>query len=146
MLYYRLQFCYEVNVRNLNLANPNVQRILHNPAFNRHIPQRAPYRMKEPVDLFADILIYFDDTVLKEFEQQHALPHGGDGKLDRVRETRNHTFIAHGMKPVTKEDADVCLKLGEEILPLIPGSADVQKAYPFTEEKMKSLVSLLVQV
>jgi hypothetical protein len=140
MLYYRLQACYGVNIRNLNQANPNVQSISHNKTFNGHIVDNRINASS--MGLFVNILISLKDTVLEKFERQHD--HRGDGKLNRVRETRNHTFIAHGMKPVTKEDAVVCVKLAEEILPLIPGSADVRKDYPFTEENMKGLVSLLV--
>ncbi|MDO4786437.1 MAG: hypothetical protein Q4A13_05790, partial [Fretibacterium sp.] len=32
-----------------------------------------------------------------------------------------HTIVAHGMLPVVREDAEICLDIGEELIELLPG-------------------------
>ena len=82
----------------------------------------------------------FGDTEIKTFEKKFK------GKLESLRLTRNKTIVAHGMLPVDKEVAAMCLQIGERLVDLIPEGRTVYERYPFTRENMKELVGLLKRV
>ena len=82
----------------------------------------------------------FGDTEIKAFEKTFR------NELESLRLTRNKTIVAHGMLPVAKEDAAICLQIGERLVDLIPEGRTVYERYPFTRENVKELVGLLKRV
>jgi hypothetical protein len=146
MLYYRLETLYGVNVRHVEKSKnkDNVQKLKNNGGFCNHIPTKGSFK-KTNLELFADILVFLGDKTLEESEKRYKW-RNIDGAMEQVREARNHTYIAHGMKPARKEDAQTCLDLAKEILPLISNGAGIQENYPFTEKNMYRLIDLLIRV
>ena len=113
----------------------------------------------------------FHDDELNRFEHRfnnvercvYIDPHDGEekemGVLKRLRLARNYSIVAHGMAPVQEEEAKMCLKIGKEIIklipevpespgdvPRIPGGQEVYDAYPFTLEKLRTLADMLKRV
>ena len=98
-------------------------------------------RFKENLSVFSGVLSnVFGDTEIKTFEKKFK------GKLESLRLTRNKTIVAHGMLPVDKEVAAMCLQIGERLVDLIPEGRTVYERYPFTRENVKELVGLLKRV
>ena len=59
-------------------------------------------------------------------------------------EGRDKTIVAHGMEPVSKEDARKCIPAAERVLTvLIPETLDKMKEYPFRKEYLTGFLSLL---
>jgi hypothetical protein len=62
-----------------------------------------------------------------------------------IMNRRNNSIIAHGMSPISKEDVVNCMPCAELFLTeLVPISKQKINDYPFTEEKIKSLVDILL--
>lgn len=79
----------------------------------------------------------FNDLELKSFENRHQ------SQLEHLRDSRNQTIVAHGMLPVSKNTADMCITLAKEIVALIPGGALVCANYPFKLEDMREVLNFL---
>lgn len=82
----------------------------------------------------------FNDAELKNFEKRYKK------QLDFLRESRNHTIVAHGMLPVSKNAADICVDIAEEIIKLIPDGRQVCESYPFKLEDMREVLNLLKHI
>lgn len=80
---------------------------------------------------------FFGDRELAEFENVYR------AKLERLQKARNQTIVAHGMLPVSKDAADMCMTLGKEIIKLIPGGHEVYDIYPFKRENIQEVLNLL---
>ena len=99
------------------------------------------YFREENLSVFSRILSnVFNDAEIRDFERDF-----GDD-LESLRLTRNKTIVAHGMLPVDKEVAAMCLQIGERLDDLIPGGRQVYEQYPFTREYVGNLVDLLKRV
>jgi hypothetical protein len=58
---------------------------------------------------------------------------------------RNNSVIAHGMDSVSRDDVEDCMSLARRILTeLVPASEKMIEDYPFTSEKIKELVDILL--
>ena len=98
-------------------------------------------RFKENLSVFSSVLSnVFGDTEIKAFEKTFK------NELESLRLTRNKTIVAHGMLPVDKKDAEMCLQIGERLVDLIPEGKPVYERYPFTRENVIELVDLLKRV
>jgi hypothetical protein len=62
-----------------------------------------------------------------------------------LMDKRNNSIIAHGMKPVSRTDVEVCFNLAKQFLTgLVPNSIETIRNYPFTKEKIQELVEILL--
>ena len=96
---------------------------------------------KESMGVFSNILIdIFDDIDLQSFEEKF------EKNLDHLRYARNKSIAGHGMRPVDPQDAVMCVKIGKELIHLIPGGKPVYEQYPFTPENAVKLAGLLKKV
>lgn len=67
-----------------------------------------------------------------------------DEEIKKLIEKRNQTIVAHGMRPVSEQDAQKCLEIAKDFLQgLIPDCEKRMQEYPFTKERLQKLVSLL---
>ena len=139
VLYYRLSK-YGIDKRNLDKSRPESLRTLQAKA-DADAVDWGKKRFKENLSVFSGVLSnVFGDTEIKTFEKKFK------GKLESLRLTRNKTIVAHGMLPVDKEVAAMCLQIGERLVDLIPEGRTVYERYPFTRENVKELVGLLKRV
>jgi hypothetical protein len=68
-----------------------------------------------------------------------------DGAVIKFTKIRDKTLVAHGMQLVDRETAENCIPLAEKMLvTLVPDSKNIVKNYPFTAEKIKELVDILL--
>jgi len=66
--------------------------------------------------------------------------------LEELRKKRNSSIVAHGMKPVTEEDAINSLEAARLLLTkLLPDESENLDKYPLTEENIAYLVNLLAE-
>lgn len=89
---------------------------------------------------------HFKDVRKCEYIDPHDRQEKRIGIIECLRLVRNNSIVAHGMAPVQKEEAEMCMEIGKEIIKLIPGGQDVYDEYPFTLENMRALVDLLKKV
>lgn len=127
-------------VRKLNTQSDVVQRLMSkdNKYKKKMIFENGKKRfegnIKDLVDLLTKELC---DVEADAFERQYH------DSLEKLRIRRNHTIVAHGMKPVSQDDAEICMELGEHLIDLIPGGRKAYEEYPFTQENMKTLFDML---
>ena len=139
ILYYRLSK-YGINKRNLGKSRPESLRTLQAKA-DADAVDWGKKRFKENLSVFSSVLSnVFGDTEIKAFEKTFK------NELESLRLTRNKTIVAHGMLPVDKKDAEMCLQIGERLVDLIPEGKPVYERYPFTRENVIELVDLLKRV
>jgi len=153
MLYFRLN-SYGIDIRTSMCSDPknpqksaNYDKLAKSDKVNITNKIEKPW-FKKPWTLKEDNIIgyeriltaFFDDGILKKSVAKD------EKRLRNLKDSRNHIFIAHGMSPVKKEDAEACLNLGKDLLPLISGSNEIHDTYPFTKEKLKTIVDLLIDV
>ena len=56
---------------------------------------------------------------------------------------RNESIVAHGMRPVSKENADDCLPIAEAmLLALVPDAEQRIREYPFKKELIERWMTL----
>ena len=145
MMNYRLLKYYHIDRRNINRKfsgddererTDNI-RALSNSKYKDKVDWNNGW-LRNDIGALSSILTgFFEDTYLNDFE------HRFQGKLERLRNTRNQTIVAHGMLPVSKKDADDCISLAEEVIKLIPGGSKVSESYPFKLEDMREVLNLL---
>lgn len=64
--------------------------------------------------------------------------------LKELRERRNESIVAHGMKPVTEDDAVNCLEAIENVMKeFIPATADLIDNYPLNLTQVKKIIDVL---
>lgn len=140
ILYYRL-FKYGINKRNLAKSSTESLEKLGKKPWVEMVDWKEMRFLKENLSVFSKVLSdVFGDTEIKTFEKKFK------GKLESLRLTRNRTIGAHGMLPVAREDAAMCLQIGERLVDLIPEGRTVYERYPFTRENVIELVGLLKRV
>jgi len=66
--------------------------------------------------------------------------------LKELRERRNESIVAHGMKPVAEDDAVNCLEAIESVMEeLIPAAVSLIENYSLKEKQMELVISVLDQ-
>ncbi|MGB9803130.1 hypothetical protein [Desulfofundulus sp.] len=65
--------------------------------------------------------------------------------LDELRDRRNYSIVAHGMKPVSEEDAENSLAVLEEVFKVFFDGGELLMCYPFQEEDLRLVISVLSQ-
>lgn len=64
--------------------------------------------------------------------------------LDELREKRNESIVAHGMKPVEQDDAANCIRAAEVILKgFIPDTVDLIEYYPLELRQLLKVIEVL---
>jgi hypothetical protein len=67
-----------------------------------------------------------------------------DNNVSRLARARNDTIVAHGMLPVSPDDAEECLTVSAQILPVfLPDGDSLIAKYPFRPEKIQEIASVL---
>ena len=113
ILYYRL-FKYGINKRNLAKSSTESLEKLGKKPWVEMVDWKEMRFLKENLSVFSKVLSdVFGDTEIKTFEKKFK------GKLESLRLTRNRTIGAHGMLPVAREDAAMCLQIGERLVDLM---------------------------
>lgn len=128
-----------VTVRNMNANSEAVQRIASMPKYEKNIKHHgAKMSFKGDIRDFASLLIdELGDEEAAKFDAEFK------DELRQLKDHRNHTLVAHGMLPVKREDAELCMELGERLIDLIPGGRRACESYPFTPERMRTLADML---
>ena len=139
ILYFRLFQC-GINKRRLRDSAPDSLKKLQDRCSPGMVDWSKMY-FKESMGVFSNILIdIFDDIDLQSFEEKF------EKNLDHLRYARNKSIAGHGMRPVDPQDAVMCVKIGKELIHLIPGGKPVYEQYPFTPENAVKLAGLLKKV
>lgn len=140
-MYYRLWVNHGIDRRHLGRSKAKSLECLKKSSFDKTVNWKTMKFVKQDLSVFSGILKkVFGDTDLQAFEKQFR------SKLENLRNRRNHTIVAHGMLPVVREDAEICLDIGKELIVLLPGGKLVYERYPFMRENVKELVDLLKMV
>jgi len=140
VLYYRLSK-YGINKRRLAKSSTESLEKLGEKPWSEMVDWKEMRFFKEKLSVFSNILSNaFNDAEIRKFEETF-----GDD-LKSLRLTRNRTIGAHGMLPVDKKDAKMCLRIGKRLIDLIPEGRPVYERYPFTRENVIELVGLLKKV
>lgn len=145
MMNYRLLKNYKLNRRNLRkqflskedeqTRKANYDRLMKSDYSGR---VDANGWVRNEISAIVSLLTdFFGDRELASFENVYRT------KLERLQKARNQTIVAHGMLPVSKDTADMCMTLGKEIIKLIPGGQEVYDSYPFKREDMREVLNLL---
>lgn len=146
MMNYRMWTLYHIDRRNIKRQfadndEPEREAKLRALCDSKQHSQKVEWatdRVRNDLGAMSSLLInFFNDGALGEFERTFGK------ELEHVRTIRNQTIVGHGMLPVSKDDADTCIKIGEEIIKLIPGGAEVWANYPFKLENMREVLNLL---
>lgn len=141
IMYYRLWVNHGIDRRHLGRSKAKSLECLKKSSFDKTVNWKTMKFVKQDLSVFSGILKkVFGDTDLQAFEKQFR------SKLENLRSRRNHTIVAHGMLPVAREDAEICLDIGKELIELLPGGKLVYERYPFMRENVKELVDLLKMV
>ena len=146
---YRMLKCYCLDRRNLKktfsnnedekLRQKNYERLL-NSNYNSKVDwenNRVRYEINAMVSLLTE---FFNDADFKKLEDRWS------EQLKHLQESRNQTIVAHGMRPVSKNTADICINLAKELINLIPGGKEVYDNYPFKPEDMLEVLNLLIYI
>lgn len=146
MMNYRLLTFYHIDRRNIKRQftgnyererEANLRALQNSPQHNFKVDWTNGWIRNDLGAISSLLTVFFQDGALRNFE-------GTFGKeLEHFRTIRNQTIVGHGMLPVSKDDADNCIKIGKEIIKLIPGGAEVCANYPFKLENMREVLNLL---
>ncbi|MBR1486600.1 MAG: hypothetical protein IJ597_05030 [Synergistaceae bacterium] len=143
---YRLLLHYCIDRRNLNRkftdeAKEKKRVKAYNELLNSRYADKVDWNngwVRNDIGALSSLLTGFCyDNPTREFERRF------NDQLENLRNIRNRTIVAHGMLPVSKENADYCVTLGKEIVNLIPRGERVSKSYPFKLEDMREVLNLL---
>lgn len=63
--------------------------------------------------------------------------------LKRLDTNYKNTIAAYSMPSAERTDAELCMKIGEKLIDIIPNGRKTYDRYPFTQERMRTLVDML---
>lgn len=143
---FRLQNQWGINPRDLN-NSPN-ETNLKTLRDQLSLPQSNYDRELLLFQKGRKALEVFNDPYYSEIKEKYRKkPHDQksyDDELKEMIDKRNNTIVAHGMRPVSEQDARKCLEIAKDFLQgLIPDCEKRMQEYPFTKERLQKLVSLL---
>lgn len=146
-LYYRLESEWGINARDLD-ASPDRKNL----AELRKLPRYQPTGhwkefigfeggRKALLDVFKDkAYIGMWDAYSKKHLERRDLD---ENRIKKLIKIRNDSIVAHGMKPVSEDNARECLPIAEAmLLALVPDAEQRIKEYPFKKELIARWMTL----
>lgn len=145
-LYYRLESEWGINARDLDASSNqgNLEEL------RKYCDQTAGY-LKDFIGFKGGrevLLEAFKDKAYIGMWDAYSKKHLERRDLDENRikkliEKRNHSIVAHGMKPVSEDNARECLPIAEAmLLALVPDAEQRIKKYPFKKELIERWMTL----
>ncbi|OPX90694.1 MAG: CRISPR-associated protein (Cas_Cas02710) [Pelotomaculum sp. PtaB.Bin104] len=147
-LFMRLRNIYQIEPKDLNKSanKTSIKAIADSgyfyPGFNK-----LSIRAAETV-----IANIFKDKVFRLLNEEHIIVNRGESKqsmklvelLKELRERRNESIVAHGMKSVSGDDAFNSLEVAEAILKkFIPETAVLFEKYPLKVTQVRKVIDVL---
>lgn len=148
-LYYRLESEWGINPRDLNnSSNKNSLAILRQES--RYQPTRHRKEFigfeggrKALLEVFKD-KAYIE--MWKSYTKEQYYPSKkvwDENRIISLINKRNDSIVAHGMRPVLKENAEDCLPIAEAmLLALVPDAEQRIREYPFKKELIERWMTL----
>ena len=148
-LYYRLESKWGINPRDLNnSSNKNSLAILRQES--RYQPTRHRKEFigfeggrKALLEVFKD-KAYIE--MWKSYTKEQYYPSKkvwDENRIISLINKRNDSIVAHGMRPVLKENAEDCLPIAEAmLLALVPDAEQRIREYPFKKELIERWMTL----
>jgi hypothetical protein len=140
ILYYRMKNEYGINPRDIwNKGNKRVKMDklttirARNKAYRKEVLNFEGARKA---------MIAFQDKKYETLIKEHSW----DKKVSDLTQARNGTIVAHGMLPVSRENAEKCLPVSEQILKKFLPDGDSLDRYPFRPEKIQEIASVLYPI
>ena len=148
-LYYRLESEWGINARDLD-ASPdrgNLEELRKLPRYQPtgHWKEFIGFEggRKALLDVFKDKAYV---GMWDAYSKKRCFPNGkvkSENTIISLIGKRNESIVAHGMKPVSKENADDCLPIAEAmLLALVPDAEQRIKEYPFKKELIARWMTL----
>jgi hypothetical protein len=156
-LFYRLREQYGIYNRQFqnDLSQEN-KKLINNAVVSGFLKREPFHKGEVHFDrATAQILlkeVYKDQDMIRFLNQQIEVKRQASFQtlkiekiLDELREKRNQSIVAHGMKPVDELDAyNSLLIMKALIFHLIPNGEERMKTYPLSKEVVKNIVNLVL--
>ena len=134
-VYYRLENEWGIDPR--NIMNSPIKENLE--AIKRHFDKS---NLKDFMEFRRGRTVLMDVFKDKAFNNQELNKIFSKDIMELI-ERRNHTIIAHGMRPVSEQNAKECIKIAEKLLrAFLPNAAQMIEKYPFREQDIMAWVTL----
>jgi hypothetical protein len=143
-VYFMLRTTFGLEPRDIqsskNSANLAILQGNHNfGSFVGHVPFHKAFKAMEILD------DYYNGVKGYKFHEYKKFFIAIEKEIDRLVKIRNNSGAAHGMRPVSYEDARDGIPLARDVLTtLIPNTVELLENYPFTPEKIMNLVDILL--
>jgi len=148
-LYYRLESEWGINARDLD-ASPDRRNLTELRKFPRYQPTGHWKEFigfeggrKALLDVFKDKAYV---GMWDAYSKKCCFPNGkvkSENTIINLIGKRNESIVAHGMRPVSKENADDCLPIAEAmLLALVPDAEQRIREYPFKKELIERWMTL----